>query len=148
MGGSGRLAGLQVDVHAILGRLRLGHPEEEPRHLPARGLPLVSVAAHPGVSATGLVGDPQGMGASWFMRTVAPVFVKVFTQSARAGARPTLFAATEGEPGSYTGPQRFGETRGPIGAAKLSTFAADEELARKLWQVSEELTGLHYPWPA
>jgi len=26
--------------------------------------------------------------------------------------------------------------------------AADEELARKLWQVSEELTGLHYPWPA
>jgi NAD(P)-dependent dehydrogenase (short-subunit alcohol dehydrogenase family) len=114
----------------------------------ARGLPLVSVAAHPGVSATGLVGDPQGMGANPFMRTVAPLFVKVFTQSAAAGARPTLYAATEAAPGSYTGPQRFGETRGPIGPARLSTLAADEKLARRLWQVSEELTGFHYPWPS
>jgi NAD(P)-dependent dehydrogenase (short-subunit alcohol dehydrogenase family) len=113
----------------------------------ARGLPLVSVAAHPGVSATGLVGDPQGMGASRFMRTVAPIFVKIFTQSAAAGARPSLYAATVAEPGSYTGPQRFGETRGRIGAAKRSKVAQDEKLPRRLWQVSEELTGFHYPWP-
>jgi len=112
----------------------------------ARGLPLVSVAAHPGVSSTGLVGDPQGMGASRFMRTVAPVFVKLFTQSATAGARPTLYAATQAERGSYTGPQRFGETRGPIGPARLSTLANEEKLARRLWQVSEELTGFRYRW--
>jgi NAD(P)-dependent dehydrogenase (short-subunit alcohol dehydrogenase family) len=112
-----------------------------------RHLPLVSVAAHPGVASTGLVGDPQGMGANRFMRAVAPVFVKVFTQSALAGARPTLYAATEAEPGSYTGPQRFGETRGQIGPARLSTFARDEQLARRLWQVSEDLTGFHYRWP-
>jgi NAD(P)-dependent dehydrogenase (short-subunit alcohol dehydrogenase family) len=121
--------------------------EELQRMATKRDLPLVSVAAHPGVSSTGLVGDPQGMGANRFMRTVAPVFVKAFTQSAMAGARPTLYAATEAEPGSYTGPQRFGETRGPIGPARLSTFARDPELARRLWQVSEELTGFHYPWP-
>jgi NAD(P)-dependent dehydrogenase (short-subunit alcohol dehydrogenase family) len=113
----------------------------------ARDLPLVSVAAHPGVSSTGLVGDPQGMGANRFMRTVAPLFVKIFTQSAAAGSRATLYAAAVAEPGSYTGPQKFGETRGPIGEAKLSKFAQDEKLSRRLWQVSEELTGLHYPWP-
>jgi len=113
----------------------------------ARELPLVSVAAHPGVCSTGLWGDPQGMGANRFMRAAAPVFVKLFTQSAAAGARPTLFAATEGEPGSYTGPQRFGETRGRIGPARLSTCASDEKLACRLWRVSEELTGFRYPWP-
>ncbi|MEP7019120.1 MAG: oxidoreductase [Pseudonocardiales bacterium] len=122
--------------------------QELQRMATERELPLVSVAAHPGVSSTGLVGDPQGMGANLFMRKVAPAFVKVFTQSARAGARATLYAATEAEPGSYTGPQRLGETRGPIGAAKLSRSAQDEELARRLWLVSEELTGFHYPWPS
>jgi len=113
----------------------------------ARDLALVSVAAHPGVSSTGLFGDPQGVGASLLMRTLAPVFLKVFTQSAAAGARPTLYAATEAEPGSYTGPQRFGETRGRIGPARLSTCASDEKLACRLWRVSEELTGFRYPWP-
>ena len=121
--------------------------QELQRMATERGLPLVSVAAHPGVASTGLVGDSQGMGANRFMRVVAPVFVKVFTQSALAGARPTLYAATEAEPGSYTGPQRFGETRGPIGPAQLSAFARDEQLASRLWQVSEELTGFHYCWP-
>jgi len=76
----------------------------------------------------------------------APVFLKIFTQSAVAGARPTLYAATEAEPGSYTGPGRFGETRGPIGPAKLLPLARDEALAHQLWTVSEDLTGLHYPW--
>ncbi len=118
------------------------------RRAAALGLSLTSVAAHPGVCSTGLVGDPQGMGASTFMRTVAPMLVKVFTQSAAAGARPTLYAATQAAPGSYTGPQRFGETRGRIGPARLSECAQDERLARRLWQVSEELTGLRYPWPA
>jgi hypothetical protein len=80
------------------------------------------------------------------MRTVGPIFVKLFTQSASAGARATLYAATEAAPGSYTGPKWLGETRGPIGPAKLSAQAQDEKLARRLWQVSEEMTGLRYPW--
>jgi NAD(P)-dependent dehydrogenase (short-subunit alcohol dehydrogenase family) len=116
------------------------------RELTAHDLPVTSTAAHPGVSATGLVGDREGMGASPFMRVVAPLFVKVFTQSAAAGARAVLYAATEAEPGSYTGPQLFGETRGPIGSARLSALAQDEKLARRLWQVSEEMTGLRYAW--
>jgi NAD(P)-dependent dehydrogenase (short-subunit alcohol dehydrogenase family) len=116
------------------------------RELTARGMPVTATAAHPGVSSTGLVGDRQGMGANPVMRTIAPVFVKLFTQSAAAGARASLYAATEAEPGSYTGPQVFGETRGPIGPAKLSEAAKDEKLAHRLWQVSEELTGFRYTW--
>jgi NAD(P)-dependent dehydrogenase (short-subunit alcohol dehydrogenase family) len=116
------------------------------RELTARDLPVTSTAAHPGVSATGLFFDRQGMGAQLLMRTVAPVFVKTFTQSAAAGARAPLYAATEAEPGSYTGPQWIGETRGPIGRARLSEQAQDEKLARRLWQVSEELTGFRYAW--
>jgi NAD(P)-dependent dehydrogenase (short-subunit alcohol dehydrogenase family) len=116
------------------------------REFVGHDLPVTSTAAHPGVSATGLVGDRQGMGASWLMRNVAPAFVKVFTQSATAGARASLFAATDAEPGSFTGPQLIGQTRGRIGPAKLSAQAQDEKLARKLWHVSEELTGFRYTW--
>jgi NAD(P)-dependent dehydrogenase (short-subunit alcohol dehydrogenase family) len=113
----------------------------------ARGLPLTSAAAHPGVAATGLVSDPEGMGANRFVRLVAPVFVAAFTQSAAAAAHAPLYAAAVAAPGSYTGPQRFGETRGRIGPARLSPQARDEKLAHRLWQASEEITGLHYPWP-
>jgi NAD(P)-dependent dehydrogenase (short-subunit alcohol dehydrogenase family) len=113
----------------------------------AHDLPLVSTAAHPGVSATALVSDPQGMGANLAFRVAGPLVVKAFTQSATAGARATLYAAVSAEPGSYTGPQLLRETRGPIGPARLSTAAQDERLARRLWHVSEELTGFHYSWP-
>jgi NAD(P)-dependent dehydrogenase (short-subunit alcohol dehydrogenase family) len=116
------------------------------RELTAHGLPVTSTAAHPGVSATGLVPDKEGMGANPLMRIAGPIFLKLFVQSAAAGARATLYAAIEAEPGTYTGPQWFGETRGPIGTARLSTYAQDEKLARRLWQVSEEMTGLRYEW--
>ena len=118
------------------------------RELAARDLPVTSVAAHPGVSATGLFSSRQGVGAKPMMRTFAPLVLKVATQSSAAGARSTLFAATAAEPGSYTGPQVLGETRGRIGPARLSSLAQDEDLARRLWRVSEDLTGYRYGWAA
>jgi NAD(P)-dependent dehydrogenase (short-subunit alcohol dehydrogenase family) len=109
------------------------------------GSRLVSVGAHPGVSATNLVGSPDGMGANWFMhRVVGPYLLPLIFQSAAAGANPSLYAATLAEPGSYTGPQRFGESRGPIGPARLSRYAADAELGKKLWTLSEEKTGVTF----
>ncbi len=118
------------------------------RQCERRGLPLVSTAAHPGVAATGLVTDRQGMGGNPIVRMFAPGFLRLFTASATAGARAVLHAATVAAPGSYTGPQRFGETRGPIGPARISPVAEDQELARRMWQLSEDLTGVRYPWPA
>ncbi len=105
---------------------------------------LVSTAAHPGISATELVADPNGMGANKLINLAAPYFMPVIFQSAAAGARPSLYAATAAEPGSYTGPTKLRETRGAIGPAKLSRFGRDDELGDRLWELSTELTGVQF----
>jgi NAD(P)-dependent dehydrogenase (short-subunit alcohol dehydrogenase family) len=114
------------------------------RRATAAGSPLVSTAAHPGVSVTNLFTSPDGMGSKPLVRRVAPLLMKLVLQSPEAGARPSLYAATEAAPGSYTGPQRFGESRGPIGPAKLSSYAADGHLGEQLWARSEEWTGVTF----
>lgn len=114
------------------------------RRATAAGSKLVSTGAHPGVSATGLVSDPNGMGANPVVRAVTPFVLPLIFQSAAAGANPSLYAATLGEPGSYTGPQRLAESRGPIGPAKLNKHAQNADLAAELWKVSEERTGVTF----
>ncbi len=114
------------------------------RRSEAAGSRLISVAAHPGVSATGLVGSPDGMGANPIIRATAPFFMPLVAQSSGAGANPTLWAASYGEPGSYVGPQWLMETRGRLGEAKRSRHARNEELARRLWDLSEAETGVTY----
>ena len=66
--------------------------------------------------------------------------------AAAAGAEPTLYAATEAEPGSYTGPQWPGEFRGRPGPAAVSRLADDVDLASLLWDLSEEWTGAPFAW--
>ena len=68
----------------------------------------------------------------------------IIFQSARAGANPTLYAAGVGEAGSYTGPQWLMESRGPIGPAKLSRHARNDDLAERLWERSVEFTGVDF----
>ncbi|MCW2796278.1 oxidoreductase [Nocardioides sp.] len=110
----------------------------------AAGSVLTATACHPGVSATELVQDPNGMGSNRFIRVAAPYFMPILFQSARAGANPSLYAATVAEPGSYTGPQRIREMRGPVGPGKLSKWARDPELATKLWDISLEQTAVTF----
>jgi NAD(P)-dependent dehydrogenase (short-subunit alcohol dehydrogenase family) len=117
------------------------------RRADAAGAALTSTAAHPGVSATNLVTSEQGLGSHRYVRIVMPLVLRLVLQSAAAGAEPTLYAATVAEPGSYTGPQRWRESRGAPGPARLSAAATDEALADKLWSLSEDLTGVHYRWP-
>ena len=105
---------------------------------------LVSTGAHPGVSATGLVADPNGMGANPLVRIAAPLVMPLVFQSAAAGANPTLYAATLAEPGSYTGPQRRGESRGPIGPARFNKVALDDDLSARLWDLSVQKTGVGF----
>ncbi len=118
------------------------------RRSEAAGSQLISVAAHPGVSATNLVGSSDGMGANPIIRKTAPFFMPVIFQSSAAGANPTLWAATYGEPGSYVGPQWLMESRGKLGEAKLSRHARNDDLARKLWELSEEKTGVRFDFTA
>jgi NAD(P)-dependent dehydrogenase (short-subunit alcohol dehydrogenase family) len=122
--------------------------QELHRQAVRRGLALSSVAAHPGLAATGLFADPQGLGAHAAVRAVLPVLVRLFAQPAAAGAHAVLHAATAAESGEYVGPQRLHETRGPVGPARMSALARDERFARALWRASEDLTGFRYPWPS
>jgi NAD(P)-dependent dehydrogenase (short-subunit alcohol dehydrogenase family) len=122
--------------------------QELQRQASLAGVPLTSTAAHPGVSSTNLVTSEQGLGSLPGVRVVAPLFLKLMFQSPKAGAEPTLYAATDAVPGSYTGPQSLRESRGKPGPARLSRLARDETLAGKLWSLSEDLTGVQYDWDA
>ncbi|QNN51336.1 SDR family NAD(P)-dependent oxidoreductase [Nocardioides mesophilus] len=116
------------------------------RQADRHGAALVSNAAHPGVSATNLVTSEQGLGSIPGVSRLAPLVLRLVLQSAAAGAEPTLHAVAEGGPASCTGPQWLRESRGPVGPARLSRYARDEVLARQLWDLSIELTGVEPTW--
>ncbi|KUI07855.1 short-chain dehydrogenase [Mycobacterium lehmannii] len=109
------------------------------RRLAAGGAPTIAAAAHPGFSDTEL------------MRYI-PVFVpdivwKIFTQPADKGALPTLRAATDPgvQGGQYYGPDGIGEVKGNPKLVASSAQSHDEDIQRRLWTMSEELTGVTYP---
>jgi NAD(P)-dependent dehydrogenase (short-subunit alcohol dehydrogenase family) len=110
------------------------------------GVSLTSTAAHPGVASTNLVASEQGLGSIPGVALLAPLFLRLVLQSPRAGAEPVLYAATVAAPGSYSGPQGLGESRGHAGPAEVAPLARDETLAGKLWSRSEDLTGVRYEW--
>ena len=100
--------------------------------------------AHPGASSTGLFATPGG---ALVKRVLTPLMKAFVFQSAEHGARPILFAATstEAEPGGYYGPRDLGEMKGVPAPARVPPAAKDEAVARRLWEVSEQLVGLRYP---
>jgi NAD(P)-dependent dehydrogenase (short-subunit alcohol dehydrogenase family) len=99
-----------------------------------------SLAAHPGYAATNL----QSASPPMIDRMVMRVSNKLVAQSEEMGALPTLFAATEPglEGGTYVGPDGPSEQRGHPTIVSPNGRARDEDTARRLWQVSEELTGV------
>jgi NAD(P)-dependent dehydrogenase (short-subunit alcohol dehydrogenase family) len=101
---------------------------------------LEAIAAHPGYADTNLVA-----GASIQDRAGA-LANALFAQSAERGALPTLCAATY--PGlygaSYIGPDGFMEMRGFPKLTRAAAIAYDQRLAKDLWSVSEELTGISW----
>jgi NAD(P)-dependent dehydrogenase (short-subunit alcohol dehydrogenase family) len=116
------------------------------RRSDAYGWRLLSNAAHPGFARTDLI--PNGPGTSGVKGLMIGLVLSIMSQSAAAGALPTLFAATspQAEPEGYYGPNGFHELKGAVGPAKIMPQALDQAVARKLWEVSEQLTGV--PWPA
>jgi NAD(P)-dependent dehydrogenase (short-subunit alcohol dehydrogenase family) len=110
------------------------------RRLRAQGSTVKSLAAHPGYAATNL----QSAAPPLVDRVVMKVSNAVIAQSDDMGALPTLFAATQPglSGGTYVGPDGPGEQRGHPTIVKPSGRARGEESARRLWQVSEELTGV------
>jgi NAD(P)-dependent dehydrogenase (short-subunit alcohol dehydrogenase family) len=110
------------------------------RRLRREGSTVKSLAAHPGYAATNL----QSAAAPLVDRLVMKVGNTVIAQNDEMGALPQLFAATEPglEGGTYVGPDGPGEQRGHPTIVSPNGRAQDEDTARRLWQVSEELTGV------
>ncbi len=113
------------------------------RRLRAAGSPVKSLLAHPGYSATNL----QVSGPTGAMKALLRVGNKLFAQSAERGALPQLYAATAPgvESGEFYGPDGPREARGYPTRVEAVRRAQDAELGRRLWEVSEELTGVAYP---
>ncbi|MFE7278204.1 oxidoreductase [Streptomyces sp. NPDC057623] len=112
------------------------------RRLTEAGSRVRALAAHPGYAATNL----QSHAGSAVMRGFMKVGNRIFAQDDRAGALPTLYAATQELPGaSYVGPDGLGEMRGAPTLVGRTTAASDAAVARRLWTVSEELTGVSRP---
>lgn len=112
------------------------------RRLSAEGSPVRALAAHPGWAATNL----QGHDASLLRRLAMRAGNRFLAQDEAAGALPTLYAAVQDLPGaSYTGPDGVFEMRGAPTLVGRSRAASDPATARRLWTVSEELTGVTFP---
>jgi NAD(P)-dependent dehydrogenase (short-subunit alcohol dehydrogenase family) len=112
------------------------------RRLRAAGSRVKSLAAHPGYAATNL----QTAAPPLLDRTVMTVTNRLFAQSAEAGALCLLYAATEPglQGGVYVGPDGLGEARGHPKVVSPSRAAYDEQVAARLWDVSEQLTGVKF----
>jgi NAD(P)-dependent dehydrogenase (short-subunit alcohol dehydrogenase family) len=101
-----------------------------------------ALAAHPGYAATNL----QFRSESRVGDRLMAIGNRLFAQTDEAGARPILFAASQDLPGaSYVGPDGLGERRGYPTLVGRTAAASDVEMAKRLWALSEELTGAEFP---
>lgn len=115
------------------------------RRLTTAGSPLMALAAHPGYASTNLQSHTES-----FLDAVMALGNGLLAQSAAMGALPELYAATEPDVagGSYFGPDELFGVRGhpkQVGSNKKSKGL---DGARALWEVSEKLTGVSYPFGA
>ncbi len=115
------------------------------RRLSAAGSTVLANAAHPGYAATNL----QFHSGSRLQDLISSAGNHLFAQDEADGALPTLYAAVAEIPGnSFAGPGGFMEQRGPAKLVGRSGAANDPETARRLWEVSEQLTGVRFPLAA
>ncbi|MEV8586981.1 oxidoreductase [Streptomyces sp. NPDC051180] len=118
--------------------------QELHRRLTAAGSPVRAVLAHPGYTATSLqTKDTSGLARLVFGRIGNPLLA----QRPERGALPQLYAATDPsvESGEFIGPDGLGELRGAPARVRLSAAAADPGTGRRLWELSEKLTGVRPP---
>jgi hypothetical protein len=115
------------------------------RRLEASGSKVLSVGCHPGYASTNLQAAGPKMEGSAFKGWMMKMANNLFAQGQDMGALPTLFAATAMEVNGcdYIGPAGGG-MKGYPGKVMSNSKSYDEGLARQLWTVSEELTGVVY----
>ena len=120
------------------------------RRLRAADADVESLGCHPGYAATDLQRRGPEMRGSTLRLWAMKLANAVLAQSAERGAWPMLYAATapEATGGDYVGPGGLMDMRGHPETQRSSDRSYDRETARRLWAVSEELTGVRYDLPA
>ncbi len=100
----------------------------------------ISTIAHPGVAVTNL-----GKHLPTLVQKIAPLIAPLFTHSPEKGALPTLWAALgPADGGDYFGPTGFREMKGAPGKVESTTLSKNKRVAKRLWEVSENLTGVTF----
>jgi NAD(P)-dependent dehydrogenase (short-subunit alcohol dehydrogenase family) len=112
------------------------------RHFEQNQIDSLSVAAHPGISPTNLASHLEG---KLLFKLLRPLF-KIMSHEPNQGALPQIRAAVDpGVQGAeYYGPGGFREMKGPPVRVPSNGDSHNEEHARKLWDVSEEVTGVKF----
>lgn len=113
------------------------------RRLTQAGSPLKALAAHPGYASTNLQSHTES-----FLDGVMALGNRLFAQDAEMGALPELYAAVDPnvDGGSYTGPGGLLELRGYPKLTSSNKKSNNVDDARRLWELSEKLTGVTYPF--
>ena len=116
------------------------------RRLRAGRVPVKSILAHPGYSATNL----QSTGPTGLLKLVLKFTNRVVAQDVEIGALDQLYAATDpkAESGQFIGPDGRGESKGYPTIVQPVESARDPDIGKRLWRMSEELTGVHFDIPA
>jgi len=116
------------------------------RRATAEHSPLVAAAAHPGYAATHL--QAVGYEGKAFMTRVMHLGNQLLAQSDAEGALPQLYAATmpDVKGGDYYGPDGMFERAGAPEKVGRRKAARDAQAAQRLWEISEQETGVTYDW--
>lgn len=111
------------------------------------GWGILALCAQPGLATTDLVAN--GPGAGSLLVRMTGVMNAFFTQSAAAGAEPSLRAATMPDvaPNEFYGPTQRLNMRGPADRTRIPRRSMNDADARHLWDASETLTGVHFNLP-
>jgi NAD(P)-dependent dehydrogenase (short-subunit alcohol dehydrogenase family) len=116
------------------------------RRAKAAGIPVVSVAAHPGLASTNLTRTGVTLRGNSLPAMGMHQVNKIVAQSAEQGAWPLLRAATDASltGGEYVGPSGFRQTRGRPRLVGMTRIARDEDFADELWAASEAATSVRF----
>lgn len=108
------------------------------------GAPTISLACHPGVTVTNLASLGSGKKSGLIVRMI----FKMYAQPTEMGALPTLFAATDPslKGGEYIGPDGKLNKKGYPAISDEANTLFKEDVAKRLWDVSEKLTGIVFLW--
>jgi NAD(P)-dependent dehydrogenase (short-subunit alcohol dehydrogenase family) len=120
------------------------------RRSSAQGWGITSNLSHPGVAPTSLLGSRPEIGRegdSREIRVIRRLSALGIAGTAETAALPALLAATspEAHGGRFYGPRGLGHLSGAPAEQKLYSRLRSREDAERIWQLSEELTGVSFP---